>query len=183
VLAFHNSVLPDNFTEPYYYDKKIKEIERLGVAGAVTETNNAEGEIKFLLGDYYGLSWMHWAYKRYAGWTWDSSGLFDSSCTSSNIYDCVHNTTVRTFARTYPHAVAGKTLNFTYNDTTTFASLEYVPKEDCKLPTEIFVSESWVYTNGFEVDVEGDLASHVTWTNPKKNFIFVTVAEEFFEDD
>lgn len=39
VLAFHNSVLPDNFTEPYYYDKKMKEIKKLGVAGAVTETN------------------------------------------------------------------------------------------------------------------------------------------------
>lgn len=28
----------------------------------------------------------------------------------------------------------------------------------------------------------GDLADHVTWNNPKKNFIFVTVAPEFFED-
>lgn len=51
VLSFHNSVLPDNFTEPYYYDKKMKEIARLGVAGAVTETNEAENRVKFELAD------------------------------------------------------------------------------------------------------------------------------------
>lgn len=182
VLSFHNSVLPDNFTEPYYYDKKIKEMERLGIAGAVTETNQGEDGIKFTLSDFYGLSWMHWAYKRYSGWTWDSSGLFDSSCTSSNIYDCINNGSVKSFARTYPRAVAGQTLNFTYNDTTYDASLEFVPDENCKLPTEIFVSESWIYTNGFSVDVSGPLASKVSWTNPKKNIIHVTVSPDFFED-
>ena len=178
VLAFHNSVLPDNFTEPYYYDKKMKEIKRLGVAGAVTETNNGEGEVKFTLADEYGLSWMHWAYKRYSGWTWDSSGLFDSSCTSSNIYDCVHNSTVATFARTYPRAVAGDSLEFQYNDTTGFAVLKYAPKFDCNLPTEIFASETWVYTDGFEVEIEGELAPYASWSSPKKDIIHVTVSKE-----
>ena len=57
----------------------------MGVAGAVTETNNGEGEVKFDLADQYGLSWMHWAYKKYSGWTWDSSGLFTLPCDSGDI--------------------------------------------------------------------------------------------------
>lgn len=156
----------------------MKEIKRLGVAGAVTETNNDENEIKFTLADEYGLSWMHWAYKTYSGWTWDSSGVIDSSCTSSNIYDCVHNSTVATFARTYPRAVAGDTIDFKYNDTTKHAMLKFKPNVECDLPTEIFVSETWVYTDGYEVEIEGELAAHTSWTSPKKDIIHVTVDKE-----
>lgn len=65
-------------------------MERLGVAGAVTETNSGEDGIKFELADKYGLSWMHWAYKIYSGWTWDSSGIFISGCTSTDIYECIN---------------------------------------------------------------------------------------------
>jgi endoglycosylceramidase len=92
VLSFHNSVIPDHFGEPSYYEKRIKEIERLGIAGAVTETNN--GDVKLDLSDEYGLSWMHWAYKVYSGWTWDNCGLFACDCTSTNINDCVKPTEV-----------------------------------------------------------------------------------------
>lgn len=82
VLSFHNSVLPDTFKEPYYYDKKMKEIERLNITGMVTETNEAENAIKFELADKYGIGWMHWSYKLYSSWTGDSEGLFDSNCQS-----------------------------------------------------------------------------------------------------
>jgi hypothetical protein len=121
---------------------------------------------------------MHWAYKRYSGWTWDSSGLFDSSCKSSNIYDCINNSTVSTFARTYPRAVAGDTIHFKYNDTTGDAMLKFTPNLDCNLPTEIFVSETWVYTEGYEVEIEGDFAPHTTWSSPQKDIIHVTVDKE-----
>ena len=57
----------------------------MGVAGVVTETNNGENEVKFELADQYCLSWMHWAYKLYSGWTWDSSGLFKIPCDSGDI--------------------------------------------------------------------------------------------------
>jgi len=39
VLSFHNSIDKSHFKDPYFYDKKMKEVERLGIAGAVTETN------------------------------------------------------------------------------------------------------------------------------------------------
>ena len=122
---------------------------------------------------------MHWAYKKYSDWTWDSSGLFDYSCTSSDIQDCINKDTVKTFSRTYPKAVAGESVKFSYNDTTYEASLEYIPDPNCKLPTEIYLSESWVYTEGFEVEITGDQLELVSWTKPKKNHIHVTVGEGF----
>jgi len=144
--------LISHFKDPYYYDKRMKEVERLGVAGAVTETNiEEEGGVKLQLADFYGLSWMHWTYKRYSDWTGDHDGILDGDCTSSNIYDCIKESGVKSYARTYPQAVAGKTVSFTYNDTTSVASLEFIPLKDCKLPTVIFISETWVYTNGFDL--------------------------------
>jgi len=172
-------VIPDKFPEPAYYSKRMKEIERLGVAGVVTETNDGEDGVKFDLADHYGLSWMHWAYKKYSDWTWDSSGLFDASCPSDNIYDCIHVDTVKKFARTYPKAVAGESISFTYDSTTFDAELIFVPDTNCKLPTEIFLSEQWVYTDGFEVEIEGDQASLASWTKASKNHIHITVDQGF----
>lgn len=153
VLSFHKSIAPNAIKEPYYYDKKFKEMERLGVAGAVTETNTEQGHINFDLADQYGLSWMHWGYKKFSNWTWDDDGLFDRSCTSQNPYDCAIASTVKNYARTYPRAVAGDTVRFNYNDTTGDAMLEFAPNFDCELPTEIFLSETWVYKEGYEVEI------------------------------
>ena len=128
-------------------------MERLGVAGAVTETNTEQGHINFDLADQYGLSWMHWGYKKFSDWTWDDDGLFDRSCTSKNPYECAIASTVKNYARTYPRAVAGDTVRFNYNDTTGDAMLKFAPNFDCELPTEIFLSERWVYKEGYEVEI------------------------------
>lgn len=124
---------------------------------------------------------MHWAYKLYSGWTWDNSGLFDRECKSSNIYDCINNETVFKYARTYPRAVAGDTVHFTYNETTGDAYLKFTPNKDCTLPTEIFASETWVYKDGFEVEIEGDLAQYTKFTSPQKDIIHITVDKEAFD--
>lgn len=39
VLSFHNSINDVKSPQPYYWDKKMKEVKRLGIAAAVTETN------------------------------------------------------------------------------------------------------------------------------------------------
>ena len=153
-------------------------MQRLGVAGAVTETNTEQGHINFDLADQYGLSWMHWGYKKFSNWTWDDVGLFDRTCTSSNPYDCAVTSIVKNYARTYPRAVAGETIHFNYNDTTGDAMLKFTPNFDCELPTEIFLSETWVYKYGFEVKIQGDLASLTTWTSPKRDIIHITVDKE-----
>lgn len=43
MLSFHNSVLGDNFGgDPSYEHKKLKEMQRLGIAGFLTETGGSE---------------------------------------------------------------------------------------------------------------------------------------------
>jgi hypothetical protein len=148
--------LPDKFPEPAYYEERMAEIKRLGVAATVTETNASEDRVKFNLADKYLLSWMHWSYKLYSSWTWDHDGLFDHTCQSSNIYDCINVSEVKIYARTYPKAVAGQTISFSYNEETLDAVLEYIPDPECKLPTEIYFSETWHYTEGYTVEILGD---------------------------
>lgn len=141
VLSFHNSISPDKFPQTGYYVQKWKEIERLGIAGAVTETNaDQEDGIKMTLADQYGLTWMHWAYKKFADWTGDSFGLFKFPCDENTMKDCLLTDYARMYARTYPRAVAGTTKEFLYNNRTFDASLEFIPKQSCSLPSELFVS-------------------------------------------
>lgn len=110
------------------------------------------------LADKYGASWMHWMYKPYSNWTGDESDLFNYPCSSSNLEDCLNLKQVKFYARIYPRAVAGDTVEFSYDPETYNASLEYKPKESCKLPTIIFVPTKWIYTSGFQLEILGDLA-------------------------
>ena len=70
VLSLHNSVKSDVTPDEDFYEFKLGEIQRLGIAGFVTETNNNGHDVMGLLDDInkYGWSWQHWAYKRYVLW-------------------------------------------------------------------------------------------------------------------
>jgi Glycoside hydrolase family 5 C-terminal domain len=112
---------------------------------------------------------MHWDYKSYSNWTWDNPGMFYDHCVSTKLEECLNLDSVRTFARTYPKAVAGESLNFTYNATTLDANLIYKPNPDCKLPTEIFLSEKYLYVNGFNVEINPKEAfpTFVNWNHSR----------------
>jgi hypothetical protein len=97
---------------------------------------------------------MHWDYKSYSNWTWDNPGMFIERCPYQTMDECLNLDSVRNFARTYPKAVAGESLNFTFNATTLEANLIYKPNPNCKLPTEIFLSEKYLYINGFDVEID-----------------------------
>ena len=66
VLSFHNIVKTGVTSDKEFYGFKLREIQRLGIAGFVTETNNMGHDVMGLLDDInkYGWSWHHWAYKR-----------------------------------------------------------------------------------------------------------------------
>lgn len=66
---------------------------------------------------------------------------------------CLNVPEVMTWSRTYAQAVAGVTESFQYNSTTRVAELKYLSKPTCLLPTDIFVSEKWIYPTGYKVDV------------------------------
>lgn len=164
----------------------MKEVERLGIAAAVTETNgDMDAGIKMTLADKYGTNWMHWGYKQYADWTGDSQGLWTFPyCNSTILEDCLNLPLVKLYARTYPRAVAGDTVEFLFNTTTFNSSLEYKPKKSCQLPTVIFASTKWIYTSGFEIEISGDLGSqYVTVTNHVADVIEVMIDPAFFADE
>ena len=75
----------------------------------------------------WGYSWHHWAYKLYGAWTWDSHGLFslgdDNNYSCPTLESCLNTDTVRTYARTYPAAVAGTADYFHFDPDTSEAVL------------------------------------------------------------
>ena len=112
------------------YDLKWREIERLGVAGFVTETGDCCLELADSGLARWGYSWHHWAYKLYGDWTWDSHGLFslgdDDNYSCPTLESCLDTERASLFARTYPAAVAGTTDYFSFDPETSEAVLCYI---------------------------------------------------------
>ena len=177
ILSFHNSVQEQVTSHSELYDFKWKEIQRLGIAGFVTET----GDCCLDLADEvtkWGYSWHHWAYKLYGAWTWDSHGLFELG--DDNNYDCPELTSclnedrARVFARTYPSAVAGTANYFHFDKETSEALLVFQPEPSIQEPTVIRVPVTWRYEAGVRVDVApSGLAS---WS-------FMTASEGLSEEE
>ena len=149
------------------YDLKWREIERLGVAGFVTETGDCCLELADSGLARWGYSWHHWAYKLYGAWTWDSHGLFELGGDDNN-YDCpelascLNAERVRVFARTYPSAVAGTANYFHFDKETSEALLVFQPEPSIQEPTVMRVPVAWRYEAGVQVDISpSGLAS---WT-------------------
>lgn len=69
------------------------------------------------IADDHGMSYMHFGYKWYSNWTWDNPGHFknngyDTCINRNNISDCLIEDSVKTFARTYPKAIAGTKIKY-----------------------------------------------------------------------
>lgn len=151
-LSWHCDVLTSVTPEDTYFSWKHREMKRLNVGGFVTEVVGDSGRCDIL--DKYKISWMQFSYKIFSDLTWDNSGLFYRPCDDrTNMTACLNVPEVMTWSRTYAQAVAGVTESFQYNSTTRVAELKYLSKPTCLLPTDIFVSEKWIYPTGYKVDV------------------------------
>ena len=166
VLSFHHSVQEEIATNEQFFQYKWQEIQRLGLAGFVTEINTccldlADG---WNLGWFY--SWHHWAFKTYGKWTWDSTYYFDLGEDINN-YDCPTVTSclrmdrARIYARTYPAAIAGTGKYFHFNEETSEALLVFQPDSSILQPTELRVATQWRYPAGLQVDISP--AGLATW--------------------
>jgi len=158
VLAFHKSVSTDITSHEDFWDFKWKEIQRLGVAGFITETNSCCLDTMDELGKW-GYSWHHWAYKLYGDWTWDSSGHWNlgsdrNNYTCPTVDSCLDRDSVTTYARVYPTAIAGQGNFFQFNSDINVGILVYQPDPNISQPTEIKVPEIWRYKEGFTVEIE-----------------------------
>ena len=70
------------------------------------------------------------------------------------------------WARPYAKAVAGHTINFSFNSSSHVATLVYTINPTCSQPTIIFVSSMWIYTTGLEVVVFPDTAASWAMEGP-----------------
>ncbi len=120
-----------------------------------------------------------------SNWTWDNAGLFTSSpngwepCADrTNITACLVRSAAQFYARPYPYAVAGEVLSFSFNTSTVEAALVFVPSAGAAsgAPTQLYVSQSWWYTAGFQVTVSP--AGAVTWVSAGKDWLNVTASPE-----
>jgi len=141
-----------------YYDFRLNEIKRLGIAGFVTETNNNGHDVFPLLDDIkkYGFSWHHWAYKRYGCITGDNAGFFHiDGCTKceGGMAECLNVDAVLEYSRVYPEAIAGVGNYFHYDVDTKEAVLVYQPNPEIAAATTMRVPVAWHYTNGFDVAI------------------------------
>ena len=156
VLAFHNSVQTEIGTHEEVYDWKWAEIQRLGLAGFVTETGTCCLDLADEIGKW-GYSWVHWAYKLYGAWTGDSHGHFslgdDNNYDCPDLESCLNVDSLLPYARVYPSAIAGTGKYFTFNVDTSEALLVYQPDPTILLPTELRVPVQWRYQSGAQIDV------------------------------
>lgn len=174
-LAWHCDVLTSVTPEEVYFKWKTDEMKRLSVGGFVTEVVGDSGRCDIL--DQFKISWMQFTYKYFGNLTWDNPGLFDPYCSEpSDLNYCLNTDEVKIWSRTYAKAVAGITNSFQYNSTTKIAELNYLSNPNCTEPTIIFVSEKWIYTNGFEVVVTPE--DKVQWTSPYPDHIIVTTTSK-----
>lgn len=174
VLSWHSSVLPQVTPDAEYFSWKASEMSRLSAGGWVTETN--DGGLDLL--DQFQLSWMHWDYKWFANRTWDNPGLFITDgpyrpCRDrGNMTACLDTKQVAVWARVYAKAVAGTTHSFAFNASTRVAVLQYVINPVCALPTVLFASERWTYTDGFDVEIEP--AALAQWSGAYRDHVVIT---------
>lgn len=156
ILSFHNSVQTQIASHEELYDFKWGEIQRLGLAGFVTETGDCCLDLADEISKW-GYSWHHWAYKLYGAWTWDSHGLFnlgdDNDYDCPTIESCLNPDRVRLFARTFPAAVAGTGKYFHFNDATDEAVLVYQPDPSIDQPTLLRVPVQWRYESGVQINI------------------------------
>ena len=177
ILSFHNSVQEQVTSHSELYDFKWKEIQRLGIAGFVTETGDCCLDIADEV-TKWGYSWHHWAYKLYGAWTWDSHGLFelgdDNNYDCPELSSCLNKDRVRVFARTFPSAVAGTANYFHFDKETSEALLVFQPEPSIQEPTVIRVPVTWRYEAGVRVDIAP--AGLASWS-------FMTASEGVSEEE
>ena len=175
VLSYHYYQLP-SLSQPLNFESRRKDLERLQCGGMLTEFLTAGDDIQYMrktmaAADQYLMSWIGWDYKPYhpaarprkhdakCCYLWNEDGL-------DSIY--VQNT-----SRTYPQAVAGHALGFSFDPTTKDFTLVYEVSRSCSAhQTVIYLNEDMHYPGGYGVQLEAP-AGLVRWSSPEKNQILV----------
>jgi endoglycosylceramidase len=98
--------------------------------------------------DAHQVGWIYWSWKYYG----DPTG---SASESLVMADGRLRTTAWALSRTYPEAVAGKPIAYSFSPDTGDFSLAYVPDHRVHAPTVIFVPTEIHYPHGYCASVSG----------------------------
>ncbi|KAL4454589.1 hypothetical protein ABPG74_021794 [Tetrahymena malaccensis] len=157
VLAYHYYNPPD-FAMELFFKERIKDIQRLNIAGFLTEffvSSGSQSEnVKAMdMCDEHNQSWLGWLYKPYLGLCSYNDGMNGGFYYNNGtvIYDIVHIT-----ARTYASAIAGNTINQYFNSTSGEYELKYKICIECG-QTEINYNTEHYYPQGFNVQITGNV--------------------------
>jgi len=139
-----------HFNDNYQMKTRREDLLRLNAPGFVTEFGAVEdvatglAEVRFVTEHLDGagtgmpLSWIYWG---------------------ANVPDAVDYRTE--LARSYPMAVAGDIVDFSFNVTTGHTMLSFLPNSRTA-STELYLSDVYQYTNGFDVVVTPNSCCVVT---------------------
>lgn len=161
-----------NVIDDYFFDRRVRDAQRLGVQMIMTEFGAAK-DIKNDLGllqrlceltDKFQQSWMYWQFKYYQDIT---------TCTpeGESLYDAngqVSQHKIEILSRTFPQAVAGSIVSYKYHILSKKFELDYVPisTESVKslvpsnnnngYKTWIYVNRDFIYPNGVNVKISNN---------------------------
>lgn len=174
VLSYHYYKLP-SLTQALNFRARQRDLERLKCGGMLTEFLTSGEEIEYMrktmaTADEFLMSWIGWDYKPFHPQTrltkddnccylWNETGL-------NQIY-------ARNTSRTYPQAVAGHAIKFSFDPSSKEFALVYEVSEDCiSNQTVIYLNEDMHYPTGFTVDIAAP-PGMAKWSSPEKNQVVV----------
>jgi len=167
-----------HLSEDYLFDLYIRDYQKIGGGGVLTEWGNMpENPIDIKTIDYmldqadkFKVSWAWWQFKSFHDITTSGIG------TSESFYDengKLQQEKVAALSRTYAQAVAGKLYNSTFDRPSSRYHLEFQHKKSITQPTEIYLNKKWHYPLGYQIIISPNNAA--TWKEADINRIFVTV--------
>ena len=100
---------------------------------------------------------MHWNYKKYADWTWDGDGIWNSDCVEGgkrgNLSTCLCVGCAAPYTRFYAQAVAGTLVSLEFNATSATGSMVFTPDRAINAPTVLFIPRRFHFPMGFNLSV------------------------------
>jgi endoglycosylceramidase len=161
VLSYH-CYFPPNLSAKQIFRTRLNDLEKLNVAGFITEMGSTKIYDIFDYTDPYFQSWTVWQYKKYSGITGDVSMFFNKNGTIANTRYLLN--------RSYPRAICGHGTYFDFNITSKKVVLRYINNPDCGSNTELYISLMPVnYTIQFNVPVNHYFNNKVLYIEPHKN--------------
>ena len=106
VFSYH-CYFPPDLSPKQVFDVRMKDLDKLNVAGFLTELGSTHIEEVFENTDNYFQSWSVWQYKSFSGITGDGSMFFYKNGTNATTRDYLN--------RTYPRAICGRGMYFNFN--------------------------------------------------------------------